>query len=55
MADYAEAVYRGEVGPRTYEELRDQNAFVVASWAGTLEATGDQIFVEGYVLGFLAV
>lgn len=55
MADYAEAVYRGEVGPRTYQELRDQNAFAVASWAGTLEATGDQIFVEGYVLGFLAV
>ena len=55
MADYAEAVYRAEVGPRTYEELRDRNAFSVASWAGTLEATGDHIFAESYVLGFLAV
>ncbi|MCY3603122.1 MAG: hypothetical protein OXH12_08585 [Chloroflexi bacterium] len=55
MADYAEAVYRAAVGPRTYQELRDQKAFSAASWAGTLEATGDQIFVEGYVLGFLAV
>ena len=55
MAEYAEALYRAEVGPRTYQELRDDNAFAVASWAGTLEATGDQIFVEGYVLGFLAV
>ncbi|MCY3645396.1 MAG: collagenase [Chloroflexi bacterium] len=55
MADYAEALYRAEVGPRTYEELRDQNAFAVASWAGTLETTGDQIFAESYVLGFLAV
>ncbi len=55
MADYAEALYRGEVGPRTYQELRDENAFFAASWAGTLEATGDQIFAENYVLGFLAV
>jgi len=55
MADYAEALYRGEVGPRTYQELRDENAFSAASWAGTLEATGDQIFAEDYVLGFLAV
>lgn len=55
MADYAEALYRAEAGPRTYEELRDQNAFAVASWAGTLKATGDRIFAESYVLGFLAV
>ncbi len=55
MADYAEALYRGEVGPRTYQELRDENAFFAASWAGTLEATGDQIFAENYVLGSLAV
>lgn len=55
MADYAEAVYRAEVGLRTYQELRDENAFSVTSWAGRLEATGDRIFVEGYVLGFLAV
>lgn len=55
MAEYAEALYRAQAGPGTYEEVRDDNAFAVASWAGTLEATGDQIFAENYVLGFLAV
>ena len=55
MAEYAEALYRAQVGPRTYEEVRDDNAIAVASWAGTLEETGDQIFAENYVLGFLAV